>query len=271
MEKLAELAEKIGEIFEEGEVVFRQGEAGDSMYVVHEGTLAVIREKGETGTVVARLDKGDVVGEMALVDEEPRSATVRALERSVLVPITRDFFRKHSNRDTKFILTLIESLSNRLEKVNELLLWRFAESGPPTQPSDGPYEDEPQSADFLKSLYPAVDTAGAVKVEQGDVIFRKGDPGDTMYLIIDGKVQIYQEDGKDRFVQAQFGRGSFFGEMAIVSKKPRIASAVAAAPSVLLPITEEVFLDKIRTDPDVALHTVLILIVRLRRSLRMLQ
>jgi CRP-like cAMP-binding protein len=81
MERLKELAGKIGKTFEEGDIVFRQGDAGDTMYILHEGTLAVIREKGETGTVVARLGQGDVVGEMALVDEGPRSATVKAMER----------------------------------------------------------------------------------------------------------------------------------------------------------------------------------------------
>jgi CRP-like cAMP-binding protein len=151
-----------------------------------------------------------------------------------------------------------------------MLLWRFVESGPPELPSDGPDEEEPRSASFLKSLSSAVDTTGAVRVDQGDIIFRKGDPGDIMYIILDGKVQIYQEEGDMRFVQAQFGRGNFFGEMAIVSNQPRIASAVAAAPSVLLPVDKDVFLEKIRTDPAVALHTIQILIIRLRRSLEML-
>ena len=61
MDKLSELAARIGKTYKEGEVVFRQGEAGDTMYILHEGTLAVIREKDGAGTVVARLNKGDVV------------------------------------------------------------------------------------------------------------------------------------------------------------------------------------------------------------------
>jgi len=270
MERMTELAEKIGKTFEEGDVVFRQGEMGDTMYILHEGSLAVIREKGDVGTVVARLNKKDVVGEMALVDKGPRSATVKALERSTLVPITRDFLLKHSKKDTQFILTLIESLSRRLEKVDEMLRWRFAESGPPAQLTDGPNDEEPRSAAFLKSLSPVVDTSKAIKLNDGDIVFRKGDPGDSMYIVLDGKIRIYQEEEGSRYVQAQFGRGNFFGEMALVSGQPRVATAVAAAPSVLLPVGKEAFLEKIRTDPAVALHTIQILIVRLRRSLQML-
>ena len=269
MERLTELAKKIGKIFEEGDVVFRQGEMGDTMYILHEGTLAVVREKDGTGTVVARLTRGDVVGEMALVDEGPRSATVKAMERSTLVPVTRDFLLKHSSRDTKFILTLIGSLSTRLEKVDEILMWHLAESDSPAQPLDH-LEDEPRSAAFLKSLSTVVNTTKAVQLSQGEVIFQKGDPGDTMYIVLDGKVKIFREEDGKRFVQAQIGRGNFFGEMAIVSGQARVASAAAAVPSVLLPVGKKAFLEKIRTDPAVALHIIQILIVRLRRSLRML-
>ena len=75
IEKMAELAEKIGKTYLEGEVVFKQGDAGDTMYVIHTGALAVIRETEGTSTVVARLNPGDFVGEMALVDQEPRAAS----------------------------------------------------------------------------------------------------------------------------------------------------------------------------------------------------
>jgi CRP-like cAMP-binding protein len=207
---------------------------------------------------------------MALVDQEPRSATVKAMEETVLVPITRDFLLKHSAKDTRFILTLMESLSERLEKVDEMLKWRFAESGPPAQPAEGPPGDEPRSAAFLKSFSDSLDPAALIRVAQGDIIFRSGDPGEVMYIVLDGEVHISQEEGEQRFVQARFGRGHFFGEMALVTGKPRVATAIAAAPTVLMPLSREIFLQKVKVDPEVALHTVQILIVRLRSSLQML-
>jgi CRP-like cAMP-binding protein len=207
---------------------------------------------------------------MALVDQEPRSATVKAMEETVLVPITRDFHLKHSAKDTRFILILMENLSARIERVSEMLKWRFAESGPPAQPADGPPYDEPRSASFLKSFSDSLDPATLIRVDQGDIIFRSGDPGDVMYIVLDGEVHISQEEGGQRFVLARFGRGHFFGEMALVTGKPRVATAVAAASTVLMPLSREIFLQKVKTDPTVALHAVQILIVRLRRSLKML-
>jgi CRP-like cAMP-binding protein len=270
IEKMTELAEKIGQTFLEGDVVFKQGAAGDTMFIVHTGALAVIREAEGASTVVARLNPGDFVGEMALVDQEPRSATVKAMEETVLVPITRSFLLKHSARDTKFVLSLMESLSDRLEKVDEMLKWRFAESGPPAQPADLPPSDEPRSAAFLKSISDSADLATLIKIDQGDLIFSAGDPGEVMYIILNGEVHISQEEKGQHYVQARLGRGHFFGEMALVSGRPRVATAIAAAPSVLIPLSRETFLNKVQTDPDVALHIVQILIVRLRRSLQML-
>ncbi len=269
MEKLAELAAKIGKTFEEGAVVFRQGEYGDTMYIIHQGALAVIREGQGPGTVVARLVRGDVVGEMALVDAGPRSATVKAMEESVLVPVTRDFLLRHTSRNTGFILTIIRSLAERIENVDRMIQRRREATREGAAPGESPVVQEPRSAAFLKSLSSVIDTARALRFGPGDVIFRAGDQGEEMYLVLEGTVRTFRGEEKGGG-QGQFGRGHFFGEMALVSGQPRSATAVAATPTVLLPVSREAFLDKIRSDPDVALHTIQILIVRLRRSLGML-
>ena len=114
------------------------------------------------------------------------------------------------------------------------------------------------------------DQLSEINYKSGQSVFKKGDEGDAMYIILEGAVQIIQEEGGSRFVQAQLGRGNFFGEMAIVSDQPRAATVAAAVPTVLLPVDKDDFLEKVRTDPAVALHTIQILILRLRRSLQML-
>jgi CRP-like cAMP-binding protein len=271
MERLSVLAEKIGITFDEGGVVFRQGEPGDKMYIIHQGSVAVIREKNGAGTVVARLGTGDFFGEMALVDRGPRSATVKAIERTTLVPVTRDFLLKHSSRDTRFILTVIESLGRRLEKVDEMLRWRFADSGTPPEPAMDEGIAEPRSAAFLKSFSSLAGSSATVRFRKGDVIFEQGAPGDRMFIILDGEIEISQEAGESRMVRARFGRGHFFGEMALFSGHARTATARVVVDAVLLPIDRETFLGKIQSDPEVAFHTVQVLIVRLRKSLQALR
>jgi len=271
MERLSKLAEKIGMIFDEGGVVFRQGEVGDTMFIIHEGAVAVIREREGTSTVVARLNPGDFFGEMALVDREPRSATVKTIERTTLIPITRDFLLKHSSRDTRFILTVIESLGNRLEKVDEMLRGRFAASEAPPDPPEDPEIEEPRSAAFLKSFSSLTGSSTAVRLAKGEVIFRQGDPGDKMFIILEGQIEISQEAEGSRMVQARFGRGNFFGEMALVSGHSRAATARAVSPVVLLPVNQDAFLKKVQSHPEAAFYTVQILIVRLRKALQALR
>ena len=267
MERLAHLAEKIGVTFREGEIIFRQGEVGDTMFLVHEGAVAVIREKEGTGTVVARLNPGDFFGEMALVDRKPRSATVRAIGKTKLVPVSRDFLLKHSRQDNRFVLTIIESLGNRLEKVDEMLRWCFADSGSPPSLTEDQGTEEPRSAAFLKSFSPLAGSSSALRLAKGEVIFRQGDPGEEMFIVLDGLIEIFQEAGEYEIVQARFGRGNFFGEMALISGRSRTAPARALSEAVLLPVTREAFLERVKVHPEVALHTVRILIVRLRKAL----
>ncbi len=269
MKLLDDLANRIGKTYQKGEVVFRQGDRGDTMFVVHTGAVEIVREKGGASSVINKLGPGEFFGEMALVDLEPRSATVVAAERSLLVPITRDFVFKHTQKDTKFIFSILESLCHRLEATNKLIREKYANRPEPVIAlvSKDEYQ-EPRSAAFLKSVGGAAQAGSYVKIEAGAEVFKRGVPGDRMFIILEGKVQVVQEERQKRYVLVELGRGSFFGELALITGQARTATVVAAEPVTLLPLDRQAFLDRIRNDPEVALHLVQILILRLRRSLR---
>ena len=79
--------------FEVGDVIFRQGEPGDRMYTIIAGEVEVLREEPGTPPVtIARLGKGEFFGEMALVSDAPRLATVRATTPLELAAMTRGDF-----------------------------------------------------------------------------------------------------------------------------------------------------------------------------------
>ncbi len=100
--------------------------------------------------------------------------------------------------------------------------------------------------------------------EKGDVIFREGDPGNCLYVIQDGAVDITLGNRVLKLMQP----GDIFGEMSLIDGMPRSANAVARAETNLIPITEEQFLFLVGKLPYFALNVMRVLAVRLREMNR---
>jgi ATP/ADP translocase len=100
------------------------------------------------------------------------------------------------------------------------------------------------------------------QVMEGDVLFRKGDPGDCMYIIAEGEIKI--GDGATLF--ATLGKSDFFGELALVETEPRSADAVAATDCLLIRIDQDDFYELIEDRTEVARGILVILAQRLRRQ-----
>jgi CRP/FNR family cyclic AMP-dependent transcriptional regulator len=100
--------------FRSGEFVFRQGDAGDRIYVVKSGEVEVVRDDPEKGEVVlARLGKGAYFGEMALLSEAPRNASVRAATDLTALAIERDDFHSLFSSIPAFEHSIREVLKQR--------------------------------------------------------------------------------------------------------------------------------------------------------------
>ena len=104
-----------------GGEVFRQGETGDSLYVVALGALGVFVASPDGGSTlrVGTLTAGDLFGEMALFTGEPRSATIRADGPSTVLQMPRDRFLALVVREPTISLTIAATLSQRLRSANE--------------------------------------------------------------------------------------------------------------------------------------------------------
>ena len=81
--------------FEAGDVIFKEKDPGSSMFIIQSGEVEVSTTKNHIKVVHAKLGKGVIFGEMALIDGQPRSATVTAIKPTVCVEISRMLFQKH--------------------------------------------------------------------------------------------------------------------------------------------------------------------------------
>ena len=98
------------ESFTAGQIVFREGDAADRMYVVLDGKV----ELSIHGKKVDDVETGDAFGEMALIDEAPRSATATALTDCKLVPIDAKRFNFLVQQTPRFALQIMRIMSDRL-------------------------------------------------------------------------------------------------------------------------------------------------------------
>jgi NADH dehydrogenase len=80
--------------FEPGDMVFRQGDVGDSVYVIELGECEVLREKDGSEEILATLGRGDYFGEMALLSDQTRNATIRARSAVNVLIIPKHDFNK---------------------------------------------------------------------------------------------------------------------------------------------------------------------------------
>jgi len=125
--KLFNLMQKVS--FNEGDLVFRRGDVGDALYLIREGeveVLAVAPDKdADDEDVVSVLGVGELFGEMALVEGEPRSATIRCKSPSKLLRLPKSYFEELVHKDHelayKIYRPLTAILSRRLRETTERL------------------------------------------------------------------------------------------------------------------------------------------------------
>ena len=108
----------LGRIYEDGEVVFRQGDQGHCLYVVQQGEVDVIDDTGGRETLLRVLGPNDLFGEMAVFERETRSATVRARGRARILTIDKTNFLRRIQEDPSLAFNLMERMSARIRDLS---------------------------------------------------------------------------------------------------------------------------------------------------------
>ena len=111
----------LGKLLQDGEVIVRQGEVGNCMYVIQQGQVEVLLKKGDADVCVAVLGEGDFFGEMALFDQEVRSATVRARGEARILTLEKRTFLRRIHEDPSLAFRMLEKMSRRVRKLNDAL------------------------------------------------------------------------------------------------------------------------------------------------------
>lgn len=104
-----------------GDYVFREGDLGTEMFIVHEGQVEITKRIGGEEKQLALLEKGDFFGEMSLLEELPRAASARAIGDAKLVEINGSTFDRMLRHNPEIAVRMMRKLSRRLRQTDELL------------------------------------------------------------------------------------------------------------------------------------------------------
>ena len=111
----------LGKVYDSGQIIVRQGDTGDCMYVIQQGKVEVVREDVSGEIRLAVLEEGDLFGEMAVFEKEVRSATVRALGEARILTIDKKTFLRRVQEDPSLAFNILRRMSQRIRNLNDRL------------------------------------------------------------------------------------------------------------------------------------------------------
>lgn len=191
-----------------GEDIIVQGDIGDNFYIVESGSFAVLVEgKGEVTTV----GPGQSFGELALMYNQPRAATVRALEDAVVWGLDGATFRK-----------LMIDIAYRRRLLHKDLLAKVPLFATLSQP---------ELARIAEALVPITYAAG-------ETIIAEGDYGQEFFILAQGETRVTIRGEEVN----RLGPGDYFGELALLNKAPRKATVTALSPVQCLTLSRSDFI-----------------------------
>jgi CRP-like cAMP-binding protein len=217
VEVLDELAGRVRlRTFARSQPVFRQGDRPNAFYVVRRGVLEVVEEDPDTGgeRSIRTLGRGDSFGELGLISNAARAATVRAVREAEVFEFDRGTF---------------DRLLADMIHVPEF---------EPTLQQLADLRDQPCFAHLsTDQLVELLDRGEWLTVAPGQAVIEQGDEGDSFYAVSSGKFDVVT-DGE---LKQTIGPGGYFGEIALLLDVPRTASVVARTPSKVFRLDREGF------------------------------
>ncbi len=116
-----DIISQYGKKYATGEYIFKEGDIGEVMFIIHKGKVNITKRTDEGEKVLVTLSAGDFFGEMAIIDKAPRSASAIAGEETVCIVLDEELFEQQMQRNAKIVKKILKNMSARLRAMNEQL------------------------------------------------------------------------------------------------------------------------------------------------------
>jgi CRP-like cAMP-binding protein len=216
-----------------GERIIEQGSIGDSFFVICAGSVKVYRVDNGHRHDITTLDEGAFFGEVALLSDAPRTASVEAAaEDTQLLEISAPVLAQLSHRYPQVAQALKKFCRQRL-------LSNLMSSSALFRPFN------------KKDRRELIEKFRAREVQRGDVIIREGDRSDGLYIVLSGEAEVKRGDR----ALAHLKEGEIFGEMSLLQKTPASATVSAAKRTSLLRLPRQDFDAVVLSHPQILVLT----------------
>ncbi len=226
--------------YKKGDAIVKQGDAGQAVFFVARGDVIVVRSTkqpdGEDREVrLARLGAGSLLGEMALVSADPRSASVISTCAVDALELTRDKVDELSEQ-----MPQVKGAMTRFTR--ERMIANLLSTNPMFKVFDG--ESKKQLlARFTGHEVPA----GTIFLEQGSV-------GNGLYVILQGRAEVLKYDNDEYIKLSDLGPGDVAGEISVLFAEPVSATVRTTTPATLLFLARELFEPLVDAFPELMSH-----------------
>ncbi len=211
----------------------------DRMYYLLEGEVGLTVNKSH----VCLIHSGELFGEMGLITGMPRTATARAKTDCLLYTLTSEQLHMALSSAPEFGLLLMNIMITRLRDTIA-----FLKSHGMLANHEELKDAEIFDKKLLDSLVDELEDSAHFRYAAGKTIIQEGQSGIFMYVVLKGTVEVAVQNN----VVGKIGRGGIFGEMALISREERVASAMATTDCEVLALSRKVFLDLVCANPKFA-------------------
>jgi CRP-like cAMP-binding protein len=126
----------LGRVYADGQAVAHQGDVGDCLFVVQDGEVEIVAEHDGREVVLRSAGRNEILGEMAIFEHQPRSATIRAKGTARILTLDKRNFLRRINEDPSLAFRMIETMSHRVRLLSREVMElreRLGEAGSPVR------------------------------------------------------------------------------------------------------------------------------------------
>ncbi len=214
-----------------GEELIREGQTGDSFFMVARGIVEVVKRVGDEEVRLTELADGTIFGEMALISNKPRSATVRSMTYVDLLELSREDLDKEAHRYQSVAKALYRFTRARM--LDNMVV------------RSAVFKELPQVERTA-----LLDKFDALDVKKGQVLIEEGKKGEGLFVILHGDAEVVKKDGDDQVPLAHLEEGEVFGEISLVREVPTTATVTAGRDGKYLFLSSEEFEKQIARNPS---------------------